>query len=522
MEKRYFVSSKEMKQYDMVTIEYFQVPSMVLMERAALAVVEEVEKRFLSGSKVLIVAGSGNNGGDGIAIGRILMQRGYEVDFTLIGDRDRCSEQTSVQLTIIEKYECPLQAKIGDGEYDIIIDALFGIGLSKDVSGIYAESIEKVNSLGGFVFAVDIPSGISADTGEVKETAVKADVTVTFAYEKIGHIFYPGCEYCGEVVCKDIGITKESFRGKEPLVYSYAIDYEKKARLMTHLLPERKKSGNKGTFGKVLTIAGSRNMSGACELCVRSAYRSGAGMVKAVTPEENREIIQRNVPEALLTTYETEGREEMLLEQLRGDIEWADSIVIGPGMGKSQMAYRILSYVIGESGKPLIIDADGLNLIAESEELKAELKQSGYERNRQVILTPHVAEFARLYGCTPIQVKRDMFGKTKELARELGCVVLCKDARTIVASFKEEDLFLNTTGNDGMATAGSGDVLAGILGGLAAQGLEAFEAAKRGVFLHGMLGDMAAERMGRHALMAGDMIEQLKYITSEGRESYVC
>ncbi len=515
MEKKYFVSSEEMKKYDKATINYFEVPSLVLMERAALETAGEIEKRFEKGSKVLVVSGVGNNGGDGIAVGRILMQRGYEVDFVLIGTKEKCSEETRRQLVILAKYGCPLKSKIESTEYDIIIDALFGIGLSRNVEGIYKKCIETMNSISGFIVSVDIPSGINADTGEVMNAAVKADITVTFAFEKLGHILYPGCEYCGEVLCKDIGITKESFRGEGPRVYSYADRYREQAAA---LMPARSRGGNKGTFGKALVIAGSRNMSGACELCARSTYRIGAGMVKVVTPEENREIIQKNLPEALLSTYtdaeKTEAWEEFL-QDLKESMKWADCIVIGPGIGKSGTASRLFKYVVKESAKSLVIDADGLNLLAESEELQEILRTLALKESRQIIVTPHVAEFARLYGCKPEEVKKDIISKTKELADRLCCTVVCKDARTAVADYKERDVYLNATGNDGMATAGSGDVLAGIIGGLLTQGVRCREAAEAGVFLHGRLGDLAAERTGRYAVMAGDLTEQLKYILSD-------
>ena len=515
MEKKYIVSSKEMKRYDSVTINHYGVPSLVLMERAALGVIEEIEKRFEPGSRALVVAGGGNNGGDGIAIGRVLKLRGYAVDFVLTGDKSKCSAETSKQLDIIEKYGCPVQSKIENKEYDIIIDALFGIGLSRDVKGIYAQCIEAMNDLCGFVFAVDIPSGISADTGEVMKTAVKADITVTFAYEKLGHVLYPGCEYCGEVVCKDIGITAESFLAEAPRIYSYADVYKSR---IAELMPERNRGGNKGTFGKVLVIAGSKNMSGACELCARSAYRIGAGMVKVVTSEENRENIQKNLPEALLVTYaasEQETAGEAFAKDLEESVKWADCIVIGPGLGKSRISCRMLKYVIQESLKPLVIDADGLNILAESAEFQEKLRSTGSKEGRQIIITPHIVEFARLYGCTPTDVKRDVFNKAKELAERLCCTVICKDARTAVASYKENNIYLNTTGNDGMATAGSGDVLAGIEGGLLAQGMDGREAAIAGVYIHGILGERAASETGRYAVIAGDLTEQLKYILSD-------
>lgn len=508
VEDRYIVSAGEMREYDKTTIEDYGMPALVLMERAALAVAEEIERRTERGQRVLVVAGGGNNGGDGIAAGRILIQRGYRVDFVLMGERGRCSGETKRQIAIIEKYGCLLQGKIRDGEYDIIVDALFGIGLSRAIEGTYAETIAQMNHLEGMVCSVDIPSGINADNGSVMGCAVKADLTVTFAFEKLGHIFYPGCAYAGELICRDIGITQESFGGRRPLVYSYGAACRKEIRKR---MPVRDCAGNKGTFGKALVIAGSRNMSGACALCAGSCYRIGAGMVKIVTAEANREIIQRAIPEALLTTYTEDAG--ALPESLYGDMEWADGIVIGPGTGTGITARLMLQQVITESEKPLLIDADGLNILAESEALQRYLMDK--KGSRRIILTPHAAEFARVAGCTVGAVKENPLMKARELAERFGCVVVCKDARTVIAAYGEERIFLNTTGNDALATAGSGDVLAGIIGGLLLQGMGAEEAARTGVYIHGILGEMAAAATGRYAVMAGDLQEQLKYILAD-------
>lgn len=509
--KRYLVSSGEMKRYDRNTIEYFGVPSAVLMERAALAVAEEIKRRCPKGKRVLVAAGCGNNGGDGIAAGRLLMQEGYAADVWLVGERGACGKETVRQLEIIEKYGCPVQSKIGDGEYDIIVDALFGIGLSRNLEGIYAQAVEEINRRKAFVCAVDIPSGIHTDTGAVMGTAVKADLTVTFAFEKPGHVLYPGCRYAGEVVCRQIGITQESFLGEEPKLYTGQ-------GAASRWLPDREAWGNKGTFGKVLVIAGSLNMSGACELCAKSAYRTGAGMVKVVTPEENRLIIQQKVPEALLLTYrtqkdgtETESREafeQEMEEQIERAFDWADVIVIGPGTGTGREAERLLGWSLTKTRKPLVIDADGINLLAGRKPLLKYLEEHAGD-GREIVMTPHAGEFARLCGRTVEEVKEGILYLAKELAARYGCVMAAKDARTVVASCRREEQYLNTTGNDGMATAGMGDVLTGIIGGLMAQGMTAEEAAEAGVYLHGMAGDLAAEETGRHGLMAGDVVRKL-------------
>ena len=335
--KRYFVTAEEMKRFDWNTIQYFGVPSLVLMERAALSAVEEITARTRQGERVLVVAGCGNNGGDGIAVGRMLRQKGYQVELFLIGNRDKFSEEKKTQLQIIEKYGCPVQSKIGDEEYDIIVDALFGIGLSRNPEGIYAEAMEAMNSRNAYLCALDIPSGIHADTGAVMGIAVKADLTVTFAFEKLGHVLYPGCQYAGEVVCREIGITSESFLNMVPQVYSYKDE-------AYQLMPQRHSGGNKGTFGKVMVIAGSVNMSGACELCARSAYRMGAGMVRVVTPIKSVSLSNRISRARLSTTYRVKQSkadfikemDEELMQDLHGQTA-SPSDRLGKGMEAKQL-----------------------------------------------------------------------------------------------------------------------------------------------------------------------------------------
>lgn len=511
--KKYLVSAEEMKEYDRNTIEYFGMPSMVLMERAALAAAEEIKARFSAGKRVLVVAGCGNNGGDGIAVGRMLGQDGFCVDFCLVGDREKCSKETEIQLKIVEKYGYFLQSKIEDKEYDIIVDALFGVGLSRKLEGEFAEAVRRMNRSGAFVCSIDMPSGIHTDSGEIMGEAVRADLTVTFAFEKLGQKLYPGRRYVGEIVCREIGITPESFSGQGPKVYTLAGE----AALA---MPERDGGGNKGTFGKALVIAGSINMSGACELCAKSVCRMGAGMVKIMTPEENRVIVQTGIPEALLAVYRVKKEKkgeisEKLHKILEREMEWADCIVIGPGIGKGREARALLEQVLADGTKPLVIDADGLNLLAESPEMQELLTERG-RKEKNIVLTPHLAEFSRLYGCTVKEAKSGILCKPKELAEKYGCVIVCKDAATAVAVPEEDVIYLNTVGNDGMATAGMGDVLAGVIGGLLAQGMAAGKAAVLGVYIHGLAGDMAAKEKGRYALMAGDVIECLGSITKEG------
>lgn len=505
--KQYLVTACEMKQYDANTIVNYHIPSLILMERAALVTVEEI--RYVCGEqpcRVLVVAGCGNNGGDGLAAGRLLMLLGYEVTFVLLGDEGKCSEETAKQIEILKGYQARVFSTIQYGEYDIVIDAVFGIGLSRPVEGAALEAIRWINQSSAFVCSVDIPSGILADTGEVMGEAVRADLTVTYGFCKIGHVLYPGVEYTGRLTCGQMGIDERSFLGKEPGWYTHT-------GTDSRLLPVRKKDGNKGTFGKVLVIAGNGRIAGAAMLSAKSAFYIGAGMVKVVTAAQNREVLQQYIPEAMILTYE-ESRDSFVMsgtfmQELKEAEKWADVILVGPGIGTSRQAHELLKFSILESRLPLVIDADGLNLLAQDKELMEKVADRK-EKQRSIILTPHLGEFSRLYGCTIAQAKKRITEYPVKLSAKLHAVVVCKDARTVVVCPQEEQGYINTTGNSGMATAGSGDVLAGMIAGLLAQKMSGMEAAVSGVYLHGLAGDLAADRRTQVSMVATDLMEGIR------------
>lgn len=494
---QYVLTSQEMKTYDKNTIEQIGIPSLVLMERAALATVECMNEFMPYAKTVLIMAGTGNNGGDGLAIGRLLAFQGLTVDFLLVGEPEKMSEETKVQMKILHNLKFPLQSNFEAKEYDIVVDALFGIGLSREVAGIYKEAIDNINNLkqkGATVCAVDIPSGICADNGQVLGTAVYADLTATFAFAKRGHLLYAGKEHIGRLFVKDIGITEHSFGQQAPTAFTY------EAEDIPRLLPKRKADGNKGTFGKVLLLAGGQDMSGACILCGEAILRTGAGMLKIITPECNREIMQERLPEAMLYSY-TEGFCE---EKVMAALEWADVVVAGPGMGTDEIPYHLLRCVLQQAELPLVLDADGLNLIA----MHRELFVLAGQRER-LIITPHPGELLRLLKTDKDTYRKQRSRLLHSLARQLHCIVVGKDAATMVVAYDTEQVYINTSGNDGMATAGSGDVLAGIIGGLLAQGTNEFQAASLGVYIHGLAGMSASKRKGRYGMIASDLIEEL-------------
>ncbi len=515
---KYAVTSQEMKKYDRNTSEVFGVSSEILMERASLHIADCVDdwikKRICTRKRrVLVFAGVGNNGGDGACAARLLKQRGYLVNLCVVGDLTKCSDLLLKQLKICEKYGVVVDtfSNIRDNksisEWDIIVDALFGIGLSRNITGTYEDVVRYINKCKEertsdiFIISADIPSGINADNGCVCGAAVQADVTITFNHVKLGHILYPGCEYVGKLIVKDAGITDESFCGKIPEAFFY--DEEVAA-----LLPKRRKDGNKGTNGKVLIIAGSKDISGACVLAAESCLRAGAGMVKVFTAIENAEIVKSLVPEAMIETYKDF---EPVKDKLETVMEWSDAVVIGPGISTDLKGNELVQNVLNKCNRHLVVDADALNIISESEELRRLL--SNYAINgKKLILTPHLAEFARLMNMSVSECKTHILEYPKRLADELRCTVICKDARTVISDSNGKKIYINVSGNDGMATAGSGDVLSGIVGALVCTDVTSFEAACLGAYIHGIAGDNAAQKHGKYAMVASDIAAELENI----------
>ena len=512
---KYALGSGQMKAIDRYTIETIGIPSMVLMEKAAMAVVRHTKELCSEKDNILAVCGYGNNGGDGIAAARILFMEGYSVAIYMVGDRSHATRETKQQLKIARKLGIQVIRKVKWEEYTGIIDAIFGIGLTRTVTGEFRKVVEQINQAKNWVVSVDIPSGVSADDGKVLGIAVNADLTVTFGYQKIGCLLFPGSEYTGKVYVEDIGFANGGLT--EPPTRFY-FDEAPKA-----LLPVRKKNSNKGTYGKVLVIAGSKNMSGAAYFAATAAYRMGSGLVRILTANENREILQRQIPEAILTTYETreDGISETDAESIREAVAWASVIVLGPGLSMSAMSARIVNYVICECKVPLIIDADGLNIISRliSEKVPAEDGVEGRIRYLAkllpagTILTPHKKELSVLTGIPLADLVGCLIDSSAPCTYNNELIYVKKDVRTIV-SFGNSD-YINVSGNDGMATAGSGDVLAGMIAGLLAQGESPKMAAMAGCFLHGLAGDEAAKNKGTHSMLASDILEAIPQVLKD-------
>lgn len=491
----------EMQAIDAYSIHEIGIPGMVLMEKAAMALYEEVVARIPRHSRSLIMVEKGNNGGDGLALARMMIETGYDVTIYEIGGIKKASDSYQAQRDILGKMGIPVEEQMPEGEYDVIIDGIFGVGLTREVKGIQKEVIDTFNQKEAYRIAIDVPSGVDASTGNVLGTAFMADLTVTFGLQKVGLLLYPGASYAGEVVVRQIGFPAMAVDSVNPGAFSYEDGDEK-------LLPKRTQDSHKGTYGRVLVIAGSKNMAGAAYLSAKAAYRSGCGLVRVFTEESNRQIIQTLLPEAILTTYD--GRRDGM-KKLPEAISWADVIVLGPGMGQGKTTRAFLT-ILKECVKvPVILDADGLNEIARMRE-----EEGNYLKDFPVpvILTPHILEMSRLSGHSVKKIKEDRISIGKTFAKEENVILVLKDSRTIVTDGTGH-LYINQTGNNGMSTGGSGDVLTGILAGMLAAGLKPMEAASMAVFLHGRSGDEAAKMYSQRGMLAGDIIEGLTMVLGD-------
>lgn len=503
---RSLVTGKQMKEVDRYTIEELGIPSLVLMERAALKVAEEVMRKAQKTDVIWALCGSGNNGADGIAAARILHLKGYEVRAVLAGDKNKGTEEYLTQVSIAEKTGvCLVQfSELIPEKCDILIDALFGVGLDREILGPYREALDTLAGCRpGFTVAVDIPSGIHSDTGQVMGAALKADVTVTFGWEKLGTVLYPGKEYAGKVAVADIGFPQVSLEEAGTGYFTMELGDEA-------LVPERPDYSHKGDFGKVLVAAGSKGMSGAAFLSALAAYRTGAGLVRIFTPEENRAVLQTELPEAIITTYSTREASfgtERFSEIVKEQCEWAEAIVLGPGLGREDYVKNLVEEVLENAYVPIILDADGLGAVAANPEL------TGYF-TENIIITPHIGEMARLTGSSAEIIRKNLISTAREYADRFGITCVLKDAVT-VGALKDQRTYVNTSGNSSMAKAGSGDVLTGMIAGLLAQGLEESEAAALGIWLHGRAGDSVREKRGAYSLLARELAEELQTILQE-------
>ena len=467
------------------------LPSLLLMERAALSVMQVIEEEELDTSDVCIVCGTGNNGGDGAALARLFAERGKKADVLFPCGTARVSEQMKVQLRLLEYYGVAAVSEYEKGRYTLVIDALFGIGLCREVRGTAAAVIESINEDDAFVLALDIASGLDGNTGKVCGTAVRADMTVTFAAAKRGHFLNDGRAFTGDLHIMEVGIPLEPVKGPD---VARAIEDEDLERL-----PLRDRTGNKGTFGKLLVVAGSAQICGAAYFAAAAALKSGIGMVRIFTHEKNRSALSVLLPEALITGWTEETYTEELLKEA---YDWADACVAGPGLSRDETAAAILSDLFDLGTKPLVLDADACNILAEHPELYQKIRAP-------FIVTPHMGEMKRLAGMSIGEIRSDPVGTAGAFAGKHGCTVVLKDASTITA-YPDGAVYINTSGSSALATAGSGDVLSGLVGSFVLRyGGCGLPVEAMAVHYHGRLGEAAAEELTEDAVTAGSLVEYL-------------
>jgi NAD(P)H-hydrate epimerase len=496
-----------MRAIDEAAIRGLGIPGMELMGRAGAAVAAQAEALCPAG-RIVAVCGAGNNGGDGYVAARILKEKGREASAVALVPRERLRGDALAAREAAERAGVPIAdatsggaEAIRAGEGDGILDALLGTGLERAPEGLFARAIERISALrcaGARVLAVDVPSGLSADTGRPPGACVRADRTVTFAFPKRGLVLFPGAELAGEVVVADIGIPPEA-AARVPAACELLTEQEARA-----LVPPRSPEAHKGDAGRVLVIAGSPGKTGAAWLSLSGALRGGAGLVTLAAREEVLPLALAGRPEAMslpLPGHGPLGRGD--LEPLLAAARGADALVIGPGIPRGPETARLLRSLLEQARVPAVLDADALNALALAPETGG---VAGLPA--PAVVTPHPGEMARLCGLDVAAVQADRIGLAASRARTWGCAVVLKGARTVVAG-RDGLPAVIPVGNAGMATGGTGDVLAGLAGALLAGGIEAGAAARAAAFVHGKAGDLAARRAGQRGLLASDLADAL-------------
>lgn len=515
------VSAEQMRQIEERAIHHYGIPSLLLMENAAWAVVEEIRSHFrkggaanLSGQKAVILVGKGNNGGDGLAVARHLVFQGMDVTVLLFaglkelkGDAAinlRLFQGTTGKCFVIEGEKQHRLTRLALAQADVVVDALYGIGMRGALPSLIEEYIHEVNCSPGWVISIDIPSGVEADTGKVYRTAIRARTTVTFGLPKWGLFLGEGPEYSGRVVVDPISIPKSYFtdEGISTFVLTDEDAY--------NMLPVRQLKGHKGTHGKGILVAGSKGMSGAAVLAGRGALRSGIGLLQIVTPDGIAQEVDASITEA--TVWSAPGDECLNAEAWSVILKQsgqAQALAVGPGIAHNPQFVTVLEEILGTIGCPVVLDADALNLVALEPGILGLRNGLG-----PLILTPHPGEMARLCGCSVEDIERNRLDIAVAKAVEWEAVVVLKGSVTIIAS-PDGRAFFNPTGNPGLGTGGTGDVLTGSILAWLAQGVTPLEAACLGVYLHGKAADDLAIEYGWSGFTALEVADRLPKVRRE-------
>ena len=514
------VTAEEMRQIDKQTIEEIGIPGIVLMESAATAVFRSIQRNFPECRRVGIIIGKGNNGGDGLALARQLTHAGFTVQVVLVSSAERFTGDALTNLQVVQRLGFPIMEVLSEadlkslakeiGSCDLIVDAIFGTGLRGVIEGHIKVVIDWLNSAKCPVMAIDLPSGLNADTGVVEGACIRADRTVTLGLPKRGILLYPGAQVVGELEIADIGFP-QSVIESQGIRVNLTQPYQ-----AANWIPPRPTYSHKGTYGRVFVLAGSTGMTGAAALASQAALRAGAGLVTLGIPKSLNSILEVKLSEVMTIPLPATTEGSLALTAKPQILEFikrtASILAIGPGLSQHPESVNLIQSLVRETDHPTVIDADGLNALAEGQKDRSpscsKVKDLLSSLPSQTILTPHPGEMARLTGLSVPDIERDRIGVAQEFAQEHGVTLILKGVPTVIA-FDTGEVWINSTGNPAMATGGMGDVLTGLIAGLMAQGVPISEAGVLGVYLHGLAGDISAEVIGMHGLIAGDVLEAI-------------
>jgi NAD(P)H-hydrate epimerase len=493
------VTGEEMKAIDLRTIQENGIPGIELMERAGAKVAEHILEKW-SPRQVGIVTGKGNNAGDGLVVARLLKEKGVDVVLIMLTAGSNLSEsgRTNFErlpdgIVLLDRHSVEGMKEVFS-DCDVLVDAILGTGLQGAPKGCFGEAIAAMNALSQEIVAIDIPSGLDSNTGEAEGACIAASETITVGLPKLGMVQGIGPQVCGMVTVVDIGFPKSLVESRDLANHLITLEDVKQG------LPDRPYDGHKGTFGSLLVLAGSWGMSGAAYLTTACALRSGCGMVYGAFPKDVQNVVEGMLVEAVKIPLEGKSHHILSYEswvRLEPFLEKATAVAVGPGIGTAEETARLVDELVCME-KPLVIDADALNCLKEKVLYLT-------KRDAPTVLTPHPGEMARILGRSVQEIQKDRFGAVAYLARESQSVVLLKGAYTVIAE-PEGRVFVNPTGNAGMAKGGTGDVLTGLIGGLLAQGSSGLQAALIGAYVHGMAGDLAQERSGERGMTAQDVL----------------
>lgn len=492
-------TSEVMRKIDKYSIEVLKIPSIVLMENAALKVIRNIDIENMHSFS--IICGKGNNGGDGLAIARHLHVMGKDISVFLLGGEQGLSGDSQINYNIllnmgikimpVNNMEDINEMREYLEQIDIIIDAIFGTGLNKNVEGVYSAAISVINESNSYILSIDIPSGLQCNSGRVLGNSIRANKTVTFQLYKKGFLNYGADKYTGEVVIEDIGIPKDvihKFHENE-----YIMD---KAWIKQSIL-KRNKHGYKGDYGRVLIIAGSKGFTGASYIATQGSIRSGAGLVTLCCDEELQPILSSKLAEAMTLSFEDSGRFKEVLKS-------SDCIAIGPGMGNNEITLQFVMDTLLDAACPIVIDADGLNVLKDKLDLLDRCKN-------KVIITPHLGEMSKLTGLSIEEIKENRIEVAESFAKKHRCIVLLKGYNTVITDGYKT--IINPTGNSAMASGGMGDALTGIIASFVAQGYEPLKATSISAFIHGYAGEKLSRKM--FCVSASQLLEDLPYVIKE-------